>query len=54
MTREQNLQAMMQLNSIRALATDPAEALRLHQAFYNHQIIEAILSGNIDSLQTAA
>jgi len=54
MTREQNLQAMMTLNAVRSLEADPAEQLRMHAAYYNHQIIEAILSGNIESLKTAA
>ena len=53
MTREQNLQAMMHLNAARCLVSTPDEALKLHTAYYTHQVIEAILSGNVDSLPTA-
>lgn len=53
MTRTENLQAMMQLNATANLASSPEEALRIHQAYYLHQVIEAILTGNIASLPTA-
>ncbi len=54
MTRKQNLQAMMALNVARCVETSPDAQLKIHKAFYTHQIIEAILSGNIESLKTAA
>ena len=53
MTRQQNLEAMMQINAALNLTSAPDQALKLHAAYYNHQIIEAILSGNIASLKTA-
>ena len=53
MTREQNLQAMMQLNAARSTVSDPDQALAMHAAYYTHQLIEAILSGNIASIATA-
>ena len=53
MTRTENLQAMMQLNATANLANTPEEALRIHQAYYVHQVIEAILTGNVGSLPTA-
>ena len=52
MTRTENLQAMMQLNATANLANTPEEAVRIHQAYYIHQVIEAILTGNISSLPT--
>ena len=52
MTRTENLQAMMQLNATANLANTPEAALRIHQAYYLHQVIEAILTGNISSLPT--
>ena len=53
MTREQNLEAMMQLNAARSTESDPDQAMAMHAAYYTHQLIEAILTGNISSIATA-
>ena len=50
MQREQNLLAAQALNQAACLATSEEERLRIAHARYRHQIIEAILTGNIDSL----
>ncbi len=54
MTRTQNLDALQKLNQAYNCTTDPNAQLDLHRAFYLHQIVEALLSENTDSLLTAA
>ena len=54
MTRQQNLEAMFALNAAAAQTDKPAELLIIHSAYYVHQIIEAMLSENTDSLITLA
>lgn len=52
MNRNENLQAMAQLNVAAYTAPTPEAAMRIHSAYYLHQIIEAVLSENIASLPT--
>lgn len=52
MNRNQNLQAMAQLNVAAYTAPTPEAAMQIHAAYYLHQIIEAVLSENIASLPT--
>ena len=52
MTRNQNLEAMAALNAARASTSDPTAQLNIHRSFYLHQIVEALLSENTDSLLT--
>jgi len=52
MNRNQNLQAMAQLNVAAYTAPTPEAAMAIHETYYLHQIIEAILSENIASLPT--
>ena len=54
MTRNQNLEALQTLNQAAASTSDPSTLLNLHRAYYLHQIIEALLSENTDSLLTLA
>lgn len=54
MTRNQNLDALQALNQVAASTSDPDALLNIHRAFYLHQIIEALLSENTDSLLTLA
>ena len=54
MTRTQNQEALQLLNQAYNCTTDPNAQLNLHRAFYLHQIIEALLSENTDSLLTLA
>ena len=53
MTRKENLQAMASLNQAAYTAPTPEAGLRIHSAYYLHQIIEAMLSENVASLPTA-
>jgi len=53
MQREQNLLAAQALNQAACLATSEEERLRIAHARYRHQIIEAILTENINSLPEA-
>lgn len=53
MTRKENLQAMANLNQAAYTAPTPEAGLRIHSAYYLHQIIEAMLSENVASLPTA-
>lgn len=54
MNRNQNLEALQKLNQAFNCTTDPNARLNLHRAYYLHQIVEALLSENTDSLLTAA
>lgn len=54
MTRQQNLSAMYALNAEAAHTTDPEARLGLRSAYYLHQIVEALLTENLDSLPTVA
>ena len=54
MTRNENLTALYALNGAAASTDDPDALLNIHRAFYLHQIIEALLSENTDSLLTLA
>lgn len=54
MTRQENLSAMYALNAAAAHSNDPEARLRMHQAYYLHQIMEALLTENLDSLAVAA
>jgi len=54
MTRQENLSAMYALNSAAAHTADPEARLNIHSAYYLHQIIEALLTENLDSLPTIA
>ena len=54
MTRTQNLAAMFALNAAAAHTADPEARLNMHAAYYLHQIVEALLTENLDSLPTAA
>jgi len=53
MTRTQNLQAMAALNVQAYQATTPEAAKKIHALYYVHQIVEAMLTENIDSIPTA-
>ncbi len=54
MTREENLEAMCVLNQRAAcLANNSAEMINIRAQWYQHRIIEAVLSENIESLPTA-
>jgi hypothetical protein len=50
MNRNQNLEAMAALNAAYCSTSDPTAQLNIHRSFYLHQIIEALLSENTDSL----
>ncbi len=53
MTREENLEAMQVLNARAAgLPNNSAEMKHIRRLWYQHRIIEAMLSDNIDSLPT--
>lgn len=52
MNRNDNLQAMANLNVAAYTAKNPEAVLRIRSAYYLHQVIEAILSENIASLPT--
>ena len=52
MNRNQNFEAMAALNVAYASTSDPAAQRKIHQSYYLHQIIEAMLTENIDSLLT--
>lgn len=54
MTRQQNLSAMFALNAAAAHTADPEARLNMHSAYYVHQIVEAMLTENLDSLPTLA
>jgi hypothetical protein len=54
MNRNQNLDAMAALNAAYASTSDPTAQLKIHQSYYLHQIIEALLTENTDSLITLA
>jgi hypothetical protein len=54
MTRQENLTAMFALNAAAANTSDPEVRLNIHSAYYIHQIVEALLSENTDSLLTLA
>ena len=54
MTRQENLAAMFALNASAAHTSDPEARLNIHSAYYVHQIIEALLTENLDSLPTVA
>jgi hypothetical protein len=54
MTRTENLTAMFALNAAAANTSDPEVRLNIHSAYYIHQIVEALLSENTDSLLTLA
>ena len=54
MTRNQNLEALQKLNQAAASTSDPQALIDIHRAFYLHQIVEALLSENTDSLLTLA
>ncbi len=54
MTRNQNLEVMAALNAAYASTSDPTAQLNIHRCFYLHQIVEALLSENTDSLLTLA
>jgi hypothetical protein len=54
MNRNQNLDAMAALNAAYASTSDPTAQLKIHQSYYLHQIIEAMLTENTDSLITLA
>ena len=54
MNRQENLDAMCELNQRAAcLPNNAAEMINIRSAWYQHRIIEAILSENINSLPTA-
>lgn len=52
MTRQENLTAMFALNAAAAHTADPEARLNMHCAYYLHQIVEALLTENLDSLPT--
>ncbi len=54
MTRNQNQEALRSINAAHAATSDPTAQLNLRRAYYLHQIIEALLSENTDSLVTLA
>ncbi len=54
MDRNQNQAALCSINAAYAATSDPATQLNLHRAYYLHQIVEALLSENTDSLVTLA
>ena len=54
MTRNQNLDAMAALNAAYASTSDPTAQLNIRRSFYLHQIFEALLSENTDSLLVIA
>ena len=54
MTRQENLAAMFALNAASAHTADPEARLNIHSAYYVHQIVEALLTENLDSLPTVA
>ena len=54
MTRQENLSAMYALNAAAAHTADPEARLNMHADYYVHQIVEALLTENLDSLPTVA
>jgi len=54
MTRQENLSCMYALNASAAHTSDPEARLNMHAAYYVHQIVEAMLTENLESLPTVA
>ena len=53
MTREDNIACLQRCYQEMASTTDPNEMLVLREMHYLFSIVEAVLTGNIDSLPTA-